>query len=153
MKVTTVLLSMDLSNTMTVTSWYTTELYFPYDPTAYFSDYPIVYNSNICLSSVSNTKDSVLGDERMSMTAIKVEYIKNPDSLFQIPNGFSVYSGKISEFLKDTGATKITVREIRLEELKQEEVEKPEPPPPPPPKAPKSSKTPAKKEKQKPVKG
>src|SRR6185503_5968831 len=138
-----------LSNTMTVTSWYAKELYFPYDPTSYFNDFPIVYNNSICLSSVSDTKDSVLGDERMSMTAIKVEYIKNPDSLFQIPNGFSVYNGKMSEFLKDTGAAKITVREVKLQELKQEEEEKPEPPPPPPPKTPKSSKTPAKKGKTK----
>lgn len=153
LKVAAGLINVNISNTTVATLWYTKELYFPYDLTPYFNGYGIVYKNSICLSSVSDTKDSILGDERMTTTAIKVEYVKNPDSMFQIPNGYSVISGKMSEFLKDTG-TKITVREIRTEELKQEEEEKPEPPPPPPPKKSKPLKSPAKKTKPtKPVKG
>lgn len=154
LRVTTGLINVNILNTMTVTSWYTKELYFPYDLTPYFNGYGIVYNKSICLSSISDTKDSILGVERMILNAIKVESIKNPDSLFQIPHGFSVFSSKMSEFLKDTGSTKITVRENNIEELKQEEVKKPEPPPPPPPKESKPLKSPAKKTKPtKPVKG
>ncbi len=97
----------------------------------------MIYNDHICLSSQGSFKSPTYGNNKMNLTAIKVEYIKNPDSMFQIPADFEIQSFKLSEFLKDSITSTV-------EEIIQEEEKKPEPPPPPI-KKPKTSKSPAQK--------
>ena len=119
----------DTSVTMQVISHYAKDLYFPYTITPHFSQSSMVYNNNICLSSKTKFDNSTFGGYEMVLTAIKVEYIKNPDSLFQIPSTYSIQTIKMSEMFQKT-------RTVTIEEIMQEEKEEPEPPPPRPLKKP-----------------
>lgn len=130
-----------------IISWYAKDLYFPYYIDRYLTQTLLVYNNRICLSSEIDFNDSTWRDDKEYLKAVEVEKQTNRESLFQVPNGYTIQPIKMSQIISGSVETKITLTEIT-----QEEEQKPEPPPPPPPKDSKS-KSPPKKEKQKPVKG
>jgi hypothetical protein len=123
------LIDSSISLSIKVTSWYAKDLYFPYKISRYFSSSSMVHNNNICLSSEADFHDLEFGDDEMNLIATKVDFVKNPDSLFQIPSAYSVQTIKMSEMFQKTST-------VTIEDIIQEEKEEPEPPPPPPPKKP-----------------
>ena len=131
----------DTSLTIQVISHYARDLYFPYNITPYFTQSSTTHNNAICLSTKTSYNNGPFSGNEIILAAIKIEQLKNADSLFEIPKNFSTQTTKMSEILSNTDKRTVTITEIT-----KEAEEKPEPPPPPPPKQPsKSTKPPAKK--------
>jgi hypothetical protein len=86
--------------------------------------------------------------DTFELTAQKIERVKLNESDFIPPADYS-----FANYKRPLSRDSVRIKEITLEDLKQEE-DKKAPPPPPPPKTPKPVKTPPKKEKgTNPVKG
>jgi len=113
-------------------TWYAKDLFFPYSM-GYFLDFGSTFHEkNICLLIEVQLEGDDFSSDKVSIAAKTIEYIKLPESLFQVPTNYKMSSEKASHIfkIKSQAETKVKITDLKLEELD------PIPPPPKPLKSP-----------------
>ena len=124
-----------------IDTWFAKDLYFPYQMEYLFNNGNLSQEKNIyLLTEVQLDVKDATSNGQVIIAATTVEQTKLPASLFQIPTTYKMNYEKLSNVLN-------TKTELKVTDMKFKEIDSIPPPPPT------LLNSPAKKEKQKPVKG